>query len=86
MSGTLARSGEAVSSSPGLHPSADAGVWVTGRHASNSHYSLLVLRGFFFKGRAGRRCHVLCPGCGCAAALMKTSALSKGVAEQQTGS
>lgn len=27
VSGTLARSGQAVSSSPGLHPSADAGVW-----------------------------------------------------------
>lgn len=30
------------SSSPGLHPSADAGVWVTARDTNNSRYSLLV--------------------------------------------
>jgi len=52
VAGTLARSGQAVpllrvlSRSPGLHPSADASVWVTAWDANNSHYSLLVLRVF----------------------------------------
>lgn len=53
VSGTSTRSGQAEpplrmpSSSPGPHPSADAGMWVTGRDANNSHYSLLVLCGVF---------------------------------------
>lgn len=70
VSGTLARSGWALpllrmlSSSPDLHPSADADVWVTAGDANNSRYYWC--------------CVVLCPGCGCVAALMKTSALSEG--------
>lgn len=88
VSGTLARSGQAVpllrmlSSSPGLYPSADGGVWVTARDANNSHYSLLVLTWFLKAGIAGGAAPWLWM-CGC---LDEDECPVKGVAEQQMGS